>query len=117
MTNKKKLSVQINECLPDDGGDIDFTKLTKDELILLANKLDILYNQILDGGGEIIEDMLSKRVQKNMSRRLDLDKDEENIVGAFIKNRMKKGPIIGLIKQGMKKRIMSEFDSDKDSED
>jgi hypothetical protein len=112
MTSKKEISDRINEKLPSEGEYIDFTKLSKDDLLALEKKLDTLLEWILEGGEELASEMIVQRSKNMAKKRLGMDKNGQDALGAFVKNRLQKGLVAGVVKTALKKRLQNNDDQE-----
>lgn len=113
MPSKKDLSEEINSLLPDEGGELDLTALKKDDLELLHKKLNLFYDQLLEGGGEMVDEIIVKKA-KRVAKKRGADKEEQQLLGKFVDNRLKKGPLIQLGKKMLKDRLLDPSITDED---
>lgn len=109
---KSEISELINELIPKhyDDRDIDFSKLSKDDMILLKRELDYLYDMILEGSMELFDDIISNKAKEFSKKRLDFDEEESNLLAEKTKKRLEDGPIITKFKEFMGKRLLNKED-------
>jgi len=107
MPTKTELSAEINAKLPGDA-QLDLTSLPKDTLVKLNNRLDALFEQIVEGGEELLDDLVAKRVAKRNQKRFGLDNEETGVVQKMVKKRLENGPLLKLAKGYFKKKILEE---------
>lgn len=105
MSTKKELIASIMQKLPSKGGELDLSKLPKEQLVILDKKLDILLAQMLEGGSEIVSDMLARKCKSVAADQFDMDEDDQNLLGQIVKNRMDKGIVANFVKSRAKKRL------------
>ena len=72
----------------------------------LKKKMETLFEQVMEGGEKVIDDLIVKKAKEVAKKRFKADDDEQSLVGKVVKHRLEKGPIINFGKQLLKKKII-----------